>query len=650
VSNAQRPSSDLPERLFIGLVVAAGLTAGAFLWVSRAAAALFGHGPLDAGVPDALVALAHLPGHLSEPARAWPSPQQAALPGPFAYWAMLSLSAGALGLTGAAGYRTFSRRRSTRLRPLGVDPDTGVASRLRRLEVPTPVPTRLTLGRVGGHLVAAEPAASLAVIGPSGCGKTAGFAIPALLEWEGPVVATSVKTDLLAATYARRRAMGSVWIYDPTSCTTFPGARWSPLPGCTTWAGAQRTAAWLCEAAEPKRSSVSEADYWQNQAQLALAPHLYAAAASGATMADVVRWIDMGEIETVRHALAEAAGLGTLVTKAVGGHDAARLAFELEAPVREHAINDLRRAFLSEGGRPSRQARRSPHDWPTPWRERLEEKVTADLDRAVRAELEGLLLRKGGHAVSPLAAAQALWAKEERLSSSIYATVQNILLGYADPNVADAASGCDIDLARWLRGPNTIYIVAPHHDQARLRPVLTVLLATAVRAAFDSANHSGGHLLRPCLALLDEAGNVAAPKDLPAWVTTGRSHGISLVTVWQDLAQIRSIYGDLGSAILNNHKAKIFCSGISDPTTLDLASRLVGDRPVKELNQSGGRGGGRSWSEHTTYRRAAPGDALRRLDSDDALLVYGNLAPARLALRPYYREHRATTEPKSQAA
>jgi type IV secretion system protein VirD4 len=639
VTNGEQATSELVERLVIGLVVAAALTAGAFLWTSRAAASLFGDGSLQAGVPDALAALARLPGHLSDPAQAWPDGKGVALPGPVPYWGVLSLPAAALALTGAIGFRAFSRKRIARRQPLGVDPDTGVATRLRRLEVPAPVGGRLTLGRVGGHLVAAEEAASLAVIGPSGCGKTVGFAIPALLEWDGPVVATSVKTDLLAATFARRRSMGSVWIYDPTACTKFPGARWSPLPACTTWAGAKRIAAWLCEAAEPKRSSVTEADYWQNQAQLALAPHLYAAASSGATIADVVRWIDMQEIEMVRTALAEAAGLGRLVAGATGSADAARLAFELEAHVREQAIDDLRHAFLAEGGQQARRARKSAHDWPLPWRERLEEKVAADLDRAVRAELEVLLLRKGGHSVSPLVAAEALWAKEERLRSSIYASVQNILLGYADPAVADAASGCDIDLDRWLNGPNTIYIVAPHHDQARLRPVLTVLLASAVRAAYDNANRNGGKLLRPCLALLDEAGNVAAPKDLPAWVTTGRSHGISLVTVWQDLAQIRSIYGDLGSAILNNHKAKIFGSGISDPATLDLASRLVGDRPVKERNQSKGQGGNRSWSEHTIYRRAAPGDAIRRLDSDDALLVYGNLPPARLAMRPWYRQH-----------
>ena len=40
---------------------------------------------------------------------------------------------------------------------------------------------------------------------PTGGHKTTGLAIPALLEWQGPVLATSVKSDLLIDTVARRR-------------------------------------------------------------------------------------------------------------------------------------------------------------------------------------------------------------------------------------------------------------------------------------------------------------------------------------------------------------------------------------------------------------------------------------------------------------
>jgi type IV secretion system protein VirD4 len=83
---------------------------------------------------------------------------------------------------------------------------------LRPLHVSGPQPGRLTLGRHGKRLVAGEGRASVVIVGPSTTSlKTTGFAIPALLEWEGPVVATSVKSDLLLTTIERRRSLGRRW-------------------------------------------------------------------------------------------------------------------------------------------------------------------------------------------------------------------------------------------------------------------------------------------------------------------------------------------------------------------------------------------------------------------------------------------------------
>ena len=64
-------------------------------------------------------------------------------------------------------------------------------------------------------------------------GKTTGFAIPALLEWDGPVLATSVKGDLLEDTITHRRAIGETWVFDPVGSTAEPSAGWSPLHSST---------------------------------------------------------------------------------------------------------------------------------------------------------------------------------------------------------------------------------------------------------------------------------------------------------------------------------------------------------------------------------------------------------------------------------
>jgi type IV secretion system protein VirD4 len=165
---------------------------------------------------------------------------------------------------------------------------------------------------------------------------------------------------------------------------------------------------------------------------------------------------------------------------------------------------------------------------------------------------------------------------------------------------------------------------------------LTVLVQQALRRAYDLANRNGGTLEHPCLALLDEAGNIAPLRDLPAYASTARSHGITLVSVWQDVAQLKTIYGHRAQTVLNNHGAKLFGTGIADDGTLEYVSRLIGDERQTELNVSDDvRGGRRTVSEHVSYRRMAPADVLRRMRRNEAVLIYGNELPVHLRLRPW---------------
>jgi type IV secretion system protein VirD4 len=164
----------------------------------------------------------------------------------------------------------------------------------------------LILGRCGRKLLAAEARHSVIVLGPTQSRKTTGFAIPALLEWDGPVIATSVKTDLLRDTIAARHQRGEVLVYDPTDTTSYAAPTWSPLAYCADWRGAQRTASWLTEAARAEGSGLEDSEFWYQAAAKLLAPLLYAAAATGGTIADVVRWVDTCDESDVRTALIQA--------------------------------------------------------------------------------------------------------------------------------------------------------------------------------------------------------------------------------------------------------------------------------------------------------------------------------------------------------
>jgi type IV secretion system protein VirD4 len=418
---------------------------------------------------------------------------------------------------------------------------------LKPLLVRRPQPGRLTLGTVDKRLVATEQRHSVAVIGPAGTGKTTGFAIPALLEWDGPVLATSIKGDLVEHTIDQRQRVGEVWVYDPTGSTGHPPAGWNPLSGSLEWQGALRMAAWLVSTARAgERGGLQDSDFWYAVAQKLLAPLLYAAAISGRTMRDVVRWVDLQDVEEPAAALYASGQL------------------------------DAIQAF------------------------------------------------------------EATTNREEKALSSAYTTTETVIAAFSDPSVlATTMATPSIAPTRLLDGGNhTLYICGPLHEQARLRPLFTAVIEETVHAVYSRANRPETRLTKPLLLVIDEAANIAPLPDLAQIASTARGVGIQLVTVWQDFAQLQARYGTFAQTVINNHRAKVVLSGVSDAPTLEYISRLIGDEARTETSQVRDQTGNvRSTSEVVRHQPLAPPAQLRQADFLYGVLVYGSLAPARLRLR-----------------
>ncbi|MPZ28466.1 MAG: TraM recognition domain-containing protein [Micromonosporaceae bacterium] len=301
--NPQHPSDLVTAGLAVLAAVLTTVWAGAQL-----SALLTSAQPLPVGVADVAAAAARLPGAVGDPAAAWP-PHVRVLLGPAVlYWTCTLLAAAAMATAAATLLRLGLPQVGVGPRTrLGVDTRARLASpaELAPLIVRRPTPGRLTLGTVHGRLVATEdrhhsPArgrrarrrqgdrTSVIVIGPTRCGKTANT-VTGILEWDGPAILSSVKTDLLAATIDRRRELGEVRVFDPTAATGHPSAHWSPLRAAHTAVGAQKAARALVDAG-PKTGAENLA-FFQAMAQQLLWPVLYTAALGRATMHDVVNWL-----------------------------------------------------------------------------------------------------------------------------------------------------------------------------------------------------------------------------------------------------------------------------------------------------------------------------------------------------------------------
>jgi len=548
--------SDVAVLVVIGAVSA--VATAVWLW-GEIAGALFGEGWPRVAPGQMASVLTRLPARLTDPGGAWPASIRGELPGPGGFLGALALLVAVLALLAllivrareaVGGGRTGESARWARageLRALRARPAKRQAG-------------RLVLGRRGRRLLLAEQRHALVAFGPPQSGKSAGLAIPALLEWDGPAVASSIKTDLLGATLRRRRQLGSVFVFDPFELAGVPSHTWSPLRQAASWDGALEVAWRLAAAGELDRRSMEGGDFWAIAAEQRLAPLLYAAARTDATVETLMRWVYGQGARELDEALARAAG---------------EAADELQL-ADAHAAYDAVRAFE---------------------------------------------------------------AQADRTRSSIEATAQTLLRAYRFGRVARSARSCEITADALLDERATLYLIGDAKASKLLRPIFLALLSEVVDRAYERATLAGGRLELPLLLCLDEAGNVAPLPNLAEIASTAPSHNIQLVSIFHDLAQARTRYGQQAETVVNSHRARMLLPGVADLETLRYFAGLVGEEEVKELTRTTGSGG----TTRSTGRRRRPlvaAEGLRQLPPGQALLLYGRIAPVIVRLRMWFADRR----------
>ncbi|HEV2374074.1 MAG TPA: TraM recognition domain-containing protein [Streptosporangiaceae bacterium] len=185
--------------------------------------------------------------------------------------------------------------------PLTPEPSARTAVRLRASLATTgprkltPADTGLILGNLmrpgmrGPALYASWEDTVVAFMAPRS-GKTTALGVPYVLSAPGPVVATSIKADLWAATARLRATRGCrVWLFDPQHITCqHQEWWWDPLHGLASVEAAHRMSSHFVLTVADGR----QRDLWGPAAQELLCALFLAAAVSGRSLRDVARWLD----------------------------------------------------------------------------------------------------------------------------------------------------------------------------------------------------------------------------------------------------------------------------------------------------------------------------------------------------------------------
>jgi type IV secretion system protein VirD4 len=222
-------------------------------------------------------------------------------------------------------------------------------------------------------------------------------------------------------------------------------------------------------------------------------------------------------------------------------------------------------------------------------------------------------------------------------------TVTRALAWLADPAVAAATSpgpGEGFDVAEFVAGPNTLYMIGTGREEAPIAPLFRAF-AEYVHAggAYVGSVQPHGRLDPPMLMALDEVTQIC-PVPLPHWMADSAGKGILIVAVCHGLAQLEARWHSSGArAIWDTAGIKVILGGVGDPDTLDRLSRLCGEIDLRRHTWTRFEDGRRARAVTHQSVRVLPPELLRTLPEWRALVLRGNLSPVVVRLRMAWRRH-----------
>jgi type IV secretory pathway TraG/TraD family ATPase VirD4 len=225
---------------------------------------------------------------------------------------------------------------------------------------------------------------------------------------------------------------------------------------------------------------------------------------------------------------------------------------------------------------------------------------------------------------------------DSRNRGTIYMSAGSLLAAYRLP-VVQATAHHGFTPKTFLDGqPNTLYLIASSRQQRLLAPLLVAILSGVLNEAAEQANR--GRPLSPTLrVLLDETANIAPLRDLPAHLSQAAGHGVRIATIWQSLAQAQHRYDAATEDILANSTAKLYLGPITDSTTREHITGLLGEHAIDTTSISVDQHR-RGETASLTWRPSATANTLQQLRADRALLVAGRDRPAVIDTTPWWKQ------------
>ncbi len=241
--------------------------------------------------------------------------------------------------------------------------------------------------------------------------------------------------------------------------------------------------------------------------------------------------------------------------------------------------------------------------------------------------------------------------------SVVAAAIAPLALPTVRASLTPSGDRSGITAEQLLAECGTLYAIATDRGAAAASGLVSALIEDiAYVARITAARSPGGRVDPPVLFLLDECANVAPIPSLPALLADGRGQNLTVIPIFQALAQVRSRYGDEdASTVFSASQIKLILGGTDDADDLRDLSELIGDRDdwFTTTSRSAHALGIDSGATSSSSLRKVPilsPDAIRSIPFGSAVMLLSQAHPFPLRMRRWTERPDGSLIARQQAA
>ena len=238
----------------------------------------------------------------------------------------------------------------------------------------------------------------------------------------------------------------------------------------------------------------------------------------------------------------------------------------------------------------------------------------------------------------------------ENFSTSADKTMQSIIIStiskistFDTPAMQRITTSNNIDFDELGKKKIAMYVITSTSDST-YDFVSTMFFSQMLQKLFLQADRNGGTLKNQVYFLLDEFPNIGQIPDFNKKLSVTRSMGISISIAVQALDQLEALYKEQYETIIGNCDTQLFL-GSQSIKTCEYFNKSLGQKTIKFKSKSINKDKterekqGVSFSEQRQGRDLMTIDELKRLNTDEEILIVRTLKPIKAKKAWYFRYH-----------